>query len=321
MKPSLAAVHPELQEAARKMPVLVLSKQSIWLFQMLPRILIRGAKMPAGITVRNQVIPGPNGKTRLRLRIYQNQNSPAQSPALLWIHGGGYVIGVPEMDDGYVLPFVQEAGALVISVDYRLAPGAPFPAALDDCYAALLWVASQSADLGIDPRRIAVGGGSVGAGLAAALAQLARQRGQVKPVGQLLVYPMLDDRSAARTDIDPQAHFAWNNANNYFGWQAYLKQPPGGAVVPAHSVPARQPHLADLPPAWIGVGDLDLFYAEDVAYAGRLQQAGVPCELAVVPGAFHGFDTLAPNAPVVKEFRRVQVAALKKFFARSSRSG
>ena len=310
MKPSLAAVHPEMQPIARMMPRFSLSAKSLRLARPLTRLLFKMLPMPAGIQVKNTFINRAD-QTQIRLRIYQPQASTARTPALLWMHGGGYIIGAPEQDDTYVVPFIQEMGMLVVSVDYRLAPDHPFPAPLEDCYAALLWLAAQAGTLGIDPHRIAIGGDSAGAGLAAALAQLAHDRGEIRPAFQLLVYPMLDDRTAARPEIDPDAHFVWNNASNRFGWEAYLNQPCGAETVPAGSVPARRADLAGLPPAWIGVGALDLFYDEDVAYARRLQEAGTPCELVTVPGAFHGFDLFASKVQVAKDFRKSQLQALK----------
>jgi acetyl esterase/lipase len=177
MKPSIAAVHPELQNIARMMPNLPLTKKSLGAFRTLIKLFVRGAKMPAGIEARNQILPGRDGNSRIRLRIYQAQDRAAKNPALLWIHGGGYIIGSPEMDDRYMLPFIQELGAVVVSVDYRLAPEFPFPAALDDCWSVLLWLVEQADSLGIDPSRIAIGGESAGGGLAAALAQMAHDRG------------------------------------------------------------------------------------------------------------------------------------------------
>jgi len=311
MKPSIAAVHPELQQLARKTPQFSISAKTLWFVRSLTKLSVKGLKMPAGIQVKNTFIATPDQKKQIRIRIYQPQATASKVPALLWMHGGGYVIGVPELDDTYVVPFIQEIGVVVVSVDYRLAPDHPFPAPLEDCYAALQWLAAQAGTLGIDPNRIAIGGDSAGAGLAAALAQLAHDRGEIRPVFQLLVYPMLDDRTATRKDIDPKAHFAWNNTNNRFGWESYLNQSCGAETVPAGSVPARRADLSGLPPTWIGVGTIDLFYDEDVVYAQRLKEAGVPCELAIVPGAFHGFDLLAPEMQVVKNFRKSQVQALK----------
>jgi len=311
MKPSVALVHPELQPAASKMGSFAINAKTLWLLRLLSKLLIWPAKMPAGIRVNNAFITSRDQETKIRVRIYKPQAAAPQAPALLWMHGGGYVGGVPEQDDMYVIPFIQEAGVVVVSVDYRLAPDHPFPAPLEDCYTALKWLATQAETLGIDPHRIAIGGDSAGAGLAAALAQLAYDRGEIRPAFQLLVYPMLDDHTATRMDIDPEAHFAWNNNSNRFGWESYLNQPVGAATVPAGSVPARRADLSGLPAAWIGVGTCDLFHDEDVAYAQRLKEADIACELVTVHGAFHGFDLSVPETQVAKNFRKSQVQALK----------
>ncbi len=311
MKPTIAAVHPEMQEIASKMPQFPFTARTLWLFRFLIRVLIKPAPMPVDIQVKSTFITSQDQKTKIRIRIYQPQATTSKAPALLWMHGGGYIGGVPEQDDAYVLPFIQETGVVVVSVDYRLAPDYSFPTPLEDCYSALKWLAADAGALGIDPQRIALGGNSAGAGLAAALAQLAHDRGEIRPIFQLLVYPMLDDHTATRKDIDPEAYYVWNNNYNRFGWESYLKQPCGMDKVPAGSVPARRADLSGLAPAWIGVGTIDLFHDEDVAYARRLKEAGVQCELVTVTGAFHGFDISAPNTQVVKDFRKSQVQALK----------
>jgi acetyl esterase/lipase len=235
---------------------------------------------------------------------------------LIWMHGGGYLIGRPEQDDVCCVQYVRETGITVVSIDYRLAPKHPFPAGLDDCYSTLKWAASQAQEPGFDPERIAVGGASAGGGLAAALVQLARDRNEIKPVFQLLVYPMLDDRTVLRTDINDSYNITWTQKSNQFGWESYLGQECGSENVPAYSVPARRTDLSGLPPAWIGVGSLDIFHDEDIAYAQRLKGCGVECEVDVVPGAFHGFDVFDPQVPLVQDFRKSQIAALKKYLSR-----
>ncbi|MCK7516224.1 MAG: alpha/beta hydrolase [Ignavibacteriales bacterium] len=229
------------------------------------------------------------------------------------MHGGGYVMGRPEQDDGSCAQFVHELDITVVSVDYRCAPKHPFPAALDDCHSALKWVFTHSQELNIDPGRIAIGGNSAGGGLAAALAQLAHDQKEIRPVFQLLVYPMLDDRTVLRTDIDDRNNVTWTHKSNRFGWESYLGQECGAEKAPAYSVPARRADLSGLPPAWIGVGDLDIFHDEVAAYAQRLRECGVACEWEVIPGAFHGFDVFDPKVPIVQGFRKSQIAALKKY--------
>lgn len=237
------------------------------------------------------------------------------APVLLWMHGGGLIIGSPQQNDRPMFQIVRHTGIVVVSVDYRLAPNHPFPAPLDDCYAALKWVHAHAATLGIDPNRIGIGGESAGGGLAASLVQLAHDRGEISPIFQLLIYPMLDDRSALRTDVAQGELLTWTPQNNRFGWESYLGHACGFDDVRPYAVPARREDLTGLPPTWIGVGTLDLFYDENVDYARELQRSGVDCELVVIKGAFHGFDQLDHDLPVVQAFRQSQIDALRKYLA------
>lgn len=291
--------HPELRRSARILPRQVITPVTLPFIRRASRLMWRKAPTDAevltlasGVTVR---LFRPSGATS------------GPSPALLWIHGGGYVIGEAAQDDLLCRRFATELGATVVSVDYRLAPEHPYPTPLEDCYAALRWMAKLPS---VDPDRVAIGGASAGGGLAAALALLARDRGDIPLAAQLLVYPMIDDRTVERTGLDNPGHRLWNQSSNRFGWRAYL-----GDADPNVAVPARRDDLAGLPPAWIGVGTLDLFHDEDLAYAERLRAAGVPCEVMVVAGAFHGFDGIAPKADVSQSFFRSQCALLRTAFA------
>jgi len=234
------------------------------------------------------------------LRIYRPQEG-SSGAALLWMHGGGLVVGAAAQDDGICSRFVQELGLLVVSVDYRLAPEHPFPDALDDCFAAWRWM-QDNGELDIDPTRIAIGGMSAGGGLAACLAQQILDSGGVQPAAQLLFYPMLDDRTAAKRDLDSIKHPLWNNENNRGGWQAYLGQEPGQPNEAEYAIAARREDLTGLPPAWIGVGDIDLFYEENRTYADRLKSTGVFCDFHVVPMAPHGFQVVVPQAQISRDF-------------------
>jgi acetyl esterase/lipase len=284
----------------------------LWLINLLIRLL-PAPKIPEDLIIQNVFITGQDNQ-KIRLRVYKPKSANAPTPVLLWMHGGGYIIGKPEQDDGSSAQYVRKLGITVVSVDYRCAPKHPFPAGLEDCYSALQWIASHAQQLGIDSQRIAIGGNSAGGGLAASLAQLACDRNEIKPIFQLLVYPMLDDRTVLRTDIDDSNNVAWDQKSNRFGWESYLRKKCGEENMPEYGVPARRKDLSGLPAAWIGVGTIDVFHDEDMAYAQRLKEAGVPCEIHVVPGAFHGFDVFDPQVPVVQEFRRSQIAALKKCF-------
>lgn len=316
MPTDLTPIHPELRPIWKNFPRLTFNRWTTPLFHRLTQLQPR-PNLPAGIALEQIYVPDQGGQRNIRMRVYRSRPfaAPALAPVLLWFHGGGFIVGNPEQNDAYAFELVQALGLVVVSVDYRLAPRHPFPAALEDAYAALQWVHSHAPQLGGDPLRIATGGASAGGGLAACLAQLARDRGEIPLAAQLLVYPMLDDRSALRTHIPDAELLTWNQASNRFGWQAYLGQPCGAPQLPPYSVAARCADLSGLPPTWIGVGTLDLFHDEDVAYAHRLSQAGVACELRVVPGAFHGFDALNDQAAVIGDFHKAQMAALRKYLS------
>jgi acetyl esterase/lipase len=258
-------------------------------------------------------VPSQDRQHQLRLRIYRPETMRPNSPVLLWMHGGGLIIGSPQLNDAALFPIVQELGILIVSVDYRLAPQHRFPTPLNDCYDALKWVHAQAKTLNIDADRIAIGGESAGGGLAAALVQLAHDRGEITPVFQLLIYPMLDDKSSLRADVPHGELLTWSLKNNRFGWESYLGQPCGSDNLPPYAVPARRQDFTGFPPAWIGVGTLDLFYDEDAAYAQNLRDTGIECEPVTIPGAFHGFDQFDPALPVVQAFRQSQMAALRKY--------
>jgi len=256
----------------------------------------------------DHMVPGLNGSPEVRVRHYRPASQSGVVPCLYWIHGGGHVLGQIEQDDPMMDHIVEAVGCAAVSVEWRRPPEHPFPAPMDDCYAGLTWTFKNAAELGVDPQRIAVGGASSGGGSAAGLALLARDRGEVAPAFQLLVYPMLDDRSSTTAD---QPHYRlWNPRSNHFGWTAYL-----GDADPRVAVPARRDDLSGLPPAWIGVGTHDLFHDEDLAYAERLRSAGVPCEVEVVPGVFHGFDLFVPKAQVSQRFFRTQCDSLRAALA------
>lgn len=252
-----------------------------------------GAAIPTPdvpVDVRESRIPGPEGAPEVPVVIYRPADVAGKLPALLHIHGGGYVAGLPQMADAQNRQLAHDLQCVIVSVDYRLAPETPHPGPLEDCYAGLRWLYANAASLGVDATRIAIGGESAGGGLTAALALLARDRGEVPLVLQILIYPMLDDRTA--TNIAPSTYsgeFLWDSNSNVFGWRSYLGREPGGDTH-YYAAPARAENLAGLPPAFVAVGQLDLFIDEDIEYARRLIDAGVPTELHVYPGAFHGFD-------------------------------
>ena len=286
-------IHPELRRMARFLnsPKKERTDASLLRWQRMERVICgvltqvrRGARVA-------QVKPG------VAVRLHE-PTVWVGGRAVLYVHGGGYTSGDAVISDPACRRYADRLGALVASVNYRLAPTHRFPTPLEDCYDALRWLAARP---GVDDAKIAVAGDSAGGGLAASLAQLAVDRQEVVPAAQLLIYPMLDDRTAVRPDLDG-AYKIWNNVSNRVGWRAYTGVEPGAEEMPPYAVPARREDLAGLPPAWIGVGTADLFHDEDVAYAERLRAAGVPVVLEVVRGAFHGFDGLRPKAEISRRF-------------------
>jgi acetyl esterase/lipase len=221
--------------------------------------------------------------------------------AVLYLHGGGMIYSLAEAGptyDAIVRAYVAAAGVPMLMVDYRVAPEHPDPTPVEDCYAALCWLAENAAALGADPRRLAVAGDSAGGGLAAGVSLLARDRGGPALAAQLLMYPMLDDRTASPDPQLPADLLTWTYEDNITGWGALLGDRAGGDDAPVYAAPTRVQDLTGLPPTYIDVGDLDIFRDEDITYAARLSAAGVPTELHVYPGCPHAFDMLAPTAQV-----------------------
>ena len=307
----MSAFHPELARG-RFIPTVPTGPRISRLMQKAKQ---KPPATPDDMLIDDLLIAGPTGDASIRLRIYRPRSLEGAAPALFWLHGGGYLLGSPEQDEHTSIAFARELGITVVAGTYRLAPDHQAPAAVEDAYAGLTWVFEHAAERGIDSRRIAIGGASAGAGLAAGLALYAHDRGEVTPVFQLLEYPMLDDRTVVRAGHDTRNARMWNARNNRFGWSAYLGQEPGSDGVSPYAAPARREDLTGLPPAWIGVGTLDIFQDEDVEYARRLNESGVPCELLTVPGAFHGFDVAFKKANVTREFWAAQHDALRRAFS------
>lgn len=264
----------------------------------------------SGVEWRDERIIAPAGH-ELLVRIYRPIDAEGELPAILHVHGGGYVVGSVTTNHLSNIELALSTSALILSVDYRLAPETVAPGAVEDCYAALQWLHDGAEQLGVDRARIGVRGESAGGGLAAALALLARDRGGPAIAHQNLIYPMLDDRTCITRLPAHLGAFVWTPQANSFGWRSLLGQEPGSADISPYAAPARAEDLAGLPPAFICVGALDLFLVEDMDYARRLIEAGVAAELHVYPGAYHGFDVLQ-DAPPVQQMKRDAVAALRK---------
>lgn len=306
-------VAPELRSRFLLVPIPPVNLPVARLLRRVP--LGRLAPLPEGVRaeVRTAYMLGREPVT---VHVYEPAGRARPSGALLWIHGGGYLFGAPEMGQPFGGRVAKELGVLVVSVDYRLAPEHPFPAPLEDCYTALRWVHDHADELGIDRDRIAVGGESAGGGLAATLVQLAHDRADVPVCFQLLVYPMTDDRTTLRDDHGTAGVVGWDPGSNRVAWTAYLGRSPVAGSAPEYAAAARRADLTGLPPAWIGVGDIDLFHDEDVAYAERLRAAGVEVELHVVAGMPHGADAAASHSPLMRELNDAKVEALRRALVR-----
>lgn len=265
-----------------------------------------------GVATSDHYAPGPDGAPDVMVRIYQPETRTDVLPALLWIHGGGYVLGDVASDDLKAKGLALALNCVVASVEYRLAPEHPYPAPLEDCYAALKWLSANADQFGVNPGRIAIGGASAGGGLAAGLGLLARDRGEVPVCYQLLIYPMIDDSNVAQAAPDVPDAPLWTRANNLVGWRSYLAQEPGGDGIPYYAAPIRAEDVAGLPPTYIGVGTPDLFRDEDITYAQRLMKAGVKTELHVYADGFHGFDGFAAEADAAQRFMGEQVKLLAR---------
>jgi len=309
----LGYVNSELRALASRLihaPVATESLQS-------PRPVIKYGPLPNGVTERQ--VPGTASQPPVQVFVINAAAAPAAPRgAILYLHGGGYVAGDARDDLQRMARLAERLDCVIVSVQYRLAPATRFPGSLEDNYSALKWLHDNAHSLGVDASRIAVLGESAGGGHAAMLTIAARDRNEVPVAFQALIYPMLDDRTGSSRPVAPTiGTLIWRPADNRFGWSALLGRPAGSKRVPAGSVPARVAELSGLPPTFIEVGSIDLFAEEDIDFARRLVGAGVPTELLVVPGAYHGFQYMSPKAEVSQQF----TAALEKALARALRGG
>ncbi len=299
----LAALYEALPGGFNAIPDIVARRET--LYGMLAQMT---ADLPPNenVATEDRTIAGPAGD--LGIRIYQPVGVEGPKPGLYFIHGGGMVLGNLDTDHLTAVMLCEALGAVVVSVDYRLAPEHPYPAGPDDCFAGLAWMAENADDIGLDPARLALFGGSAGGGLALATALRARDEGGPALSFVMAPYPMIDDRnetasSQAITDIG-----IWDRAGNIEAWGWYL----GGQPADHYAAPARAGDLAGLPATFIDVGDQDMFLDEDVEFAGRLEHAGVPVELHVYPGAYHASEVFAPTANLSQQIWSNRLAALQR---------
>ena len=262
--------------------------------------------------VEDRAVPGPPGDPEISLLICRPTDAPGPRPIIYGIHGGGMILGDNRTGIAGALDWAEEIEAIVVSVEYRLAPENPHPAPIEDVYAGYLWTVEHAAELGGDPERVIIAGASAGGGLTAALALLARDRKAQQPLGQILLCPMLDDRNDSPSAQQMAGLGVWDRASNELGWGSLLGEARGGENVSEYAAPARAADLSGLPPAFIDVGSAETFRDEAVAYASRIWQAGGVAELHVWPGGFHGFEGMAPQAALSRSAAAVRLPWLRR---------
>lgn len=272
------------------------------------------AEAPAieSVLAEDARVPGLDGTADVPVRIYRPDGAGGALPALVWLHGGGFVLGDLELDDLMLRQLCKDTGLAVVNVGYRLAPEHPYPAAVEDTYATLLWAGGQADALGFDPARIAVGGASAGGCLAAGAALMARDRGEVPLAYQMLIYPAIDDTNVLQAGPGVPDSLLWTRANALDAWTAYLGDRRGQRELPGYAAPIRAHALGGLPPTYLAVGALDLFLDENLTYGRRLAAAGVPLEMHVYPGGYHAFDVFAPMSGLAVRFVADRNAALAR---------
>jgi acetyl esterase/lipase len=312
---TIELVDPELRDTLALWPLLPLTADS--LTQRRADSLKGSGAVPQpdlpDITADEIRVESAFGAKPIRVLTYRPVKSDNPFPTIVHIHGGGFVMGAPEMKDVENRLLASELKCAIYSVDYRLAPEAPHPAPLEDIYSVFTWLYANAGQLGLDPARIGIKGESGGGGFAAAAALYARDQQGPKFAFQHLIYPMIDDRTAVRKDLHPHVgEFVWTQENNYFGWRSLLDGEPGAAGVSPYAAASRAADVSGLPPTYISVGGLDLFLEENMIYADRLSRAGVPVEFHMYPGAYHGFYR-ATNARVTKQAERDNREALRCF--------
>jgi cation diffusion facilitator CzcD-associated flavoprotein CzcO/acetyl esterase/lipase len=256
----------------------------------------------------DRAVPGAAGAPDIKVRIYRPAQATGPLPGIYFIHGGGMILGDINGEDAVASSICEHVGAVVVSVEYRLAPEHPYPAPVEDCYAGLVWMARHAAELGFDPDRLAVYGGSAGGGLTIATTMLARDRSFPAVRFQMPIYPMIDDRNETPSSFEITDIGVWDRSANIEAWTWYL----GDGKPDQYAAPSRAEDLAGLPPTFIDVGSIDLFRDEDIMFATRLMQAGVPTELHVNPGAYHAAEVLAPESVLSQRIWARRIDALRR---------
>ena len=306
-------IHPELREALKKLKEVRYTRERLseirrWDIEVFANLRASTPQEPSVLTYE-RFIPGPENAPELRVKIYEPIEKNELLPAVLMIHGGGYVGGTVEHLDVRSENLVTISNCIVVSVDYRVAPEYPFPAALEDCYATLVWLSGNAAKLGVDPSRVAVFGSSAGGGLTIALSMLARDRGGPAIAFQVPIYPMIDDTCGTRSCKEVTDARVWNYSNNLFCWDMYIGA--DRSDVSYYAAPSRAVDFSGLPPAYVCVGELDPFRDETIDYVTKLSRHGVPVEFHLYSGCFHAHQEIVPTAEISKRTKMEYYLAVK----------
>jgi acetyl esterase/lipase len=280
------------------------------------RLTDEALRRGGAIEFEELTVPGPAGAPDISLLVCRPAGITAPAPGVYYIHGGGMIMGDNRSALLVMLDWIERAGVVVVSVEYRLAPEHPYPAGAEDCYAGLEWTGEHAAELGIDPDRLLIAGVSAGGGLSAAVALMARDRGGPALIGQMLGCPMLDDRNQTPSSYELDRQATWDRNSNLTAWGAVLCAARGGDGVSEYAAPARATDLSGLPPAYLDVGSVETFRDETIDYAARIWRAGGTAELHVWSGGYHGFELIAPDAAISVGARDTRIAWLRRILAR-----
>jgi acetyl esterase/lipase len=311
MLPMQERVHKELVDMFKVFPEWNFSEENIPANREIFNNMFSGIQLlDDNIHIFEEMVLSECGTHSIRLKIYEPKVKDETLPGIYFIHGGGHIIGTPEINDALCCEIVTKIPSVIISVDYRLAPETPYPGPVEDCYEGLVWFAKNSEKLGVAKDRIAVLGQSSGGGLAAAVSLLARDRKGPKIAFQMPLYPMIDDRHQTQSSKEITDRRVWNTTENKLAWDMYLSET-DRENVPIYAAPSRAKDYTNLPPTYTFIGDLDPFRDETIEYIYNLTKAGVPTEFHLYPGCFHAFEEVVPNAEVSKKAKENYFNALK----------
>jgi len=303
----------ELQSQYNQFRFIISMNSRKWGLRMMNALvrLTKGQKVKEVVNETHFVSSKTTKNHKIRTRIYRPQGSTKPLPAMVYFHGGGYMMGIPEMANTFYADVLKRKDMVIVSPDYRLSQKDPFPAGFNDCYDTLLWVRDNAKELNIDPNNIIIAGHSAGGGMAAAITLKARDTKDVKPVFQMPIYPMLDHRMTTPSS-KMLGSAMWDANINALAWKKYLRNTKG--EVPAYASPSLNQDYSEFPPTISFVGDLEPFYDENVAYIEALKSAKIPVKFKVFKGGYHGFEVGSPETEMGKAANQFQLDAFEEFY-------